>query len=274
MNTSSDYAEIVAHYENANEEQRLHTSFGQLELVRSQQIIQRYLDPNHKRIADIGGGTGIYALWLAAQGYDVSLLDPVERHVELARESAEQAGLRLASVDRGDARALPYDDASMDVALMMGPLYHLTTPAERVAALREAHRVLAPGGVLIGVGIGRYASLLIEGLVMGFIDEPSYVDIITASIESGIHRNDDNRPYYFTTAVFLLPETLEGEFAEAGFRHDSSLPVEGPCWMAKDFDARWQDQSKRATLLTLLEAVEDKRALLTVSPHFMVIGRK
>ncbi|MCG8421638.1 MAG: class I SAM-dependent methyltransferase [Proteobacteria bacterium] len=269
----SNYAEVIAHYQNASEEERLQTSFGKLELVRSQAIITRYLQPQHRRILDIGGGAGTYSLWLASDGREVTLLDPVERHVKLAERSARERGLELISIDCADARNLPYRDSSFDAALMMGPLYHLTDREERIAALRESHRVLAPGGLLFGVGIGRYASLLIEGLGMGFIDDDEYVDIIMHSIETGIHRNDNNRDRFFTTAVFLLPETVEGEFAEAGFAVEDTLPVEGPGWLAENFDARWADEKRRNTLMRLVEAIEDRRSLLPLSPHFMVVGR-
>jgi len=44
------------------------------------------------------------------------------------------------------------------VVLMLGPLYHLTEPADRHQALREAHRVLGPGGLLAAAAISRVAS--------------------------------------------------------------------------------------------------------------------
>jgi hypothetical protein len=51
-------------------------------------------------------------------------------------------------------------DPSVEAVLLMGPLYHLTEPAERTAALGEARRVLQRGGVIFAVGICRFASLL------------------------------------------------------------------------------------------------------------------
>ena len=52
----------------------------------------------------------------------------------------------LASIRQGDARALPFADASADALLLLGPLYHLQERADRLRALREAARVLRPGG--------------------------------------------------------------------------------------------------------------------------------
>lgn len=36
------------------------------------------------RITDIGGGTGVYASWLASRGYESQLVDVVPEHVEEA----------------------------------------------------------------------------------------------------------------------------------------------------------------------------------------------
>ncbi len=279
----SGHSEVVAHYQAANEEERLQTSHGKLEEARTKRIIESHLASTHRRAVDIGGGTGPYSFWLAARGLEVSLLDPVARHIELVRERAERARsgdtelaslASLASIDLGDALDLPYDDASFDIALMMGPLYHLIEPAARIAAIREAMRVLTPGGLLFGVGIGRYASLLIEGLAMGFVDDDEYLAIVEHNLATGVHRNDNNRAQFFTTAVFLLPETLEAEVAAAGMSVVDTVAIEGPGWLAKDFDARWSDEQRRGTLLRLIETVAAERPLLPLSPHFMVVARK
>ena len=101
-------------------------------------------------VLDVGGGPGGHACWLAARGYRVHLIDVTPLHVELARQaSARQPGAPLAGAEVGDARALPWPDGAADAVVLFGPLYHLTERADRLKALREAHRVLRPGGELI-----------------------------------------------------------------------------------------------------------------------------
>ncbi|MFD0328229.1 class I SAM-dependent methyltransferase [Streptacidiphilus monticola] len=86
-------------------------------------------------------------------GYLVDLVDPVPLHVK-------QAG-RLADVNvrLGDARALEFENESFDVALLLGPLYHLADADGRALALSEAYRVLRPDGLLVAATINRFAGL-------------------------------------------------------------------------------------------------------------------
>lgn len=147
--------EIHDHYtDRHNEGERLSSTLkGQLEMRRLQELLTQYLPDVPAKVADIGGGPGVHATWLTQCGYDVELLDPVQRHVDQAR----QAGLDAIV---GDARQLPWANESKDAVLMAGPLYHLSAPAERRVAVREAVRVLRPGGILAVIAINRAANLI------------------------------------------------------------------------------------------------------------------
>lgn len=153
--------EIVRHYNEANEDTRLRTGWFQLEHARTQELILRHIPPAPACVLDVGGGAGAYACWLAARGYQVHLIDPVPRHIEQAKvASARQEQHPLASAAVGDARKLGQADQTADAVLLLGPMYHLTERRDRVTALREAHRVLRPGGLAWIAAISRFASLL------------------------------------------------------------------------------------------------------------------
>src|SRR5687767_5696858 len=151
--------EILDYYQAGMEAARLGRHGGILERARTMDILERHLPPPPARILDVGGGPGEYSLWLARRKYEVRLIDPVPLHVEQARGAAERAGVVM-EAEIGDARRLSEEDGSADVVLLMGPLYHLTERVDRVAALAEARRVVRPGGVVLAVGISRFASLL------------------------------------------------------------------------------------------------------------------
>src|SRR5207237_579114 len=141
--------EILKHYESQNEAERLFQGRSRLEFTRSQELIRRYLPPPPASVLDVGGGPGVYACWLAREGYTVHLVDATPLHVEQARRASEaQPDYPVASVSLGDARKLEWPDESVDAVLLMGPLYHLTERQDRLAALREAKRVLRSGGYL------------------------------------------------------------------------------------------------------------------------------
>ena len=145
-------SEILDYYNNGREERRLTASLGRLEHIRTWQILDRFLPPRPRRVLDVGGGTGVYALPLAGRGYEVHLVDPVPLHVERAKTLSGASHTPLASIEVGDARRLAAPDGTFDVVLLFGPLYHLTIRSERVQALAEARRVLVPGG-LLAVGV-------------------------------------------------------------------------------------------------------------------------
>ncbi len=76
-----------------------------LENATVQHYFSRYLPPPPARIVDIGGGPGRYALMLAQQGYEVTLIDLSPGNVAWAREQFAQAGVQ-AYAELGDARNL------------------------------------------------------------------------------------------------------------------------------------------------------------------------
>ena len=154
--------EILSFYRQTQESKRLTNDVrGQIEFARTQEIIARYLPRSTRSHFDIGGGSGPYACWLAKAGYEVHLVDPVDLLVEQAKEASNQQPEHpIASISLGDARTLRFSSTSADAVLLLGPLYHLIDKDERLLALKEAHRVLRNGGVMVAAGISRFASLL------------------------------------------------------------------------------------------------------------------
>ena len=97
--------EVLAYYARGQEDERLDHDTGKLERCRTQELLLRYLPAPPAVLLDVGGVTGQYAIWLAARGYTMHLVDPVPLHVDQARaRSAAQPHAPLASVSGGDAR--------------------------------------------------------------------------------------------------------------------------------------------------------------------------
>jgi ubiquinone/menaquinone biosynthesis C-methylase UbiE len=266
--------ELLNHYRSYDEARRLMAGSGLLEKARTRELLSRHLPPPPATILDVGGGTGVHAFWLAGQGYEVHLIDPVRRHVAEARRGTKRPGVApLASIRVGEARALPVADESCDGVLLLGPLYHLTDRRSRLKALKEARRVLRPGGWLFAAAICRFASIL-DGLYHGFIDDPDFMEILRRDLKSGQHRNPGGQTQYFTTAFFHRPEELKGEVVAAGLQLRECVAVEGPAWIARGLEGRWANPDRWSHLLKLVRLVESEPALMGASPHLLAVARK
>ncbi len=93
-------------------------------------------------LADVGGGTGNYALALKGRGWEPVVVDR-SPHM-LARAVAK----RLLAV-QADAVHLPLGEARFGAVTMVSMLHHV---GDQAAALAEARRILRPGGHLALVG--------------------------------------------------------------------------------------------------------------------------
>src|SRR5690348_12611249 len=102
-----------AYYERGMERERLSDGRGELEFVRTTEIVLRRLPAPPAVVADIGGGPGRYALWLASLGYQVEHRDLMPLHV--SRLQADAAGMPGVRAAVGDARELDLPDASVEV---------------------------------------------------------------------------------------------------------------------------------------------------------------
>jgi ubiquinone/menaquinone biosynthesis C-methylase UbiE len=266
--------DISDHYASGYEIDRLTTGDGKIERERSRDLLKRFLPQAPATILDVGGGPGRHACWLAGLGYKVHLIDIVPLHVEQAKQaSKKQPDTPLASATVGDACELLWDTESADAVLLFGPLYHLTARQDRKKSLSEAHRVLKPKGVLLAVGISRFASAL-SGLRYGLLKDPQFVKIVDQDLKNGQHRNPTNHPDYFTNAFFHHPDELRNEVSGAGFTVDGIYGVEGLPGLIMDIDDWWNNETHRQQFLRIARALETEPSLLGVSSHLMAVARK
>lgn len=102
--------------------------------------------PRQWTVADLGCGTGNAAALLAPHVREVIAVDSSEPMLEAARHRlGEHDNVRFVA---GDLNDLPLGDSSVDAAICVLVLHHLTDP---VGALREMRRVIRPGGAALVV---------------------------------------------------------------------------------------------------------------------------
>jgi ubiquinone/menaquinone biosynthesis C-methylase UbiE len=108
------------------------------------------LDPQPgEHVLEVGPGTGYYTLdmaeWLGPSGR-LDIFDLQQQMLDHTMRRAAARGLANITPTQGDARSLPYPDASFDAAYLVAVLGEIP---DQDAALRELARVLRPGGRLV-----------------------------------------------------------------------------------------------------------------------------
>ncbi len=174
---------IEEYYGKFNEEKRFDSRHGQVEYLVTMRYIRDAIakmqsdQGNRKiRIIDIGAGTGRYAVPLAEEGYEVCAVELVKHN--LSRMKLKSDRLKCLQRDARDMHGIA--DGYYDVALLLGPMYHLFTHEDKLKALKETIRVMRPGGyIFVAYCMNEYAVItyalneghLSECLAQGRLDE-------------------------------------------------------------------------------------------------------
>ena len=104
-------------------------------------------------IADLGAGDGGFALLLSQRAARVIAVDASPRMLEVGREQAQRNGVSNIDFRQGDMEELPVESAAVDLVFFSQSLHHAPHP-ER--ALREAARILRPGGRIVILDLARH----------------------------------------------------------------------------------------------------------------------
>ncbi|MEO5853813.1 MAG: class I SAM-dependent methyltransferase [Nocardioides sp.] len=202
----------------------------------------------------------MHAAALAAAGHRVTLVDPVEAQVLAAR----QHGTFTAQV--GDARRLELDDDTFEAALLLGPLYHLRSPEDRRSCLREAARVVTPGGLVFAAAIPRLARhaavTLATALPHPYPQE--WVDLLEHGTPTPGGR--------FPAGHFHTAEELEAELVAAGLGNVEVCAIEGVAGLALE-QVPDDDPELLGAALTPVRRTGHLPGLRDLSNHLLAVGR-
>lgn len=115
--------------------------------ARTWEIVARalFLVVEPCRVLDLGAGDGILGCLAAAAGHEVTLVDLSQAQLDRAHARARREGLPDVHCVKADFYATGLPDGSFERILLSHALHHAGDPS---ALLREAKRLLAPGGIL------------------------------------------------------------------------------------------------------------------------------
>ena len=97
-------------------------------------------------VADIGCGEATLAIELARGAREVVAVDRSPEVLARARARLTQAGTTNVRLVEGELESIPLSSETFDLALLSQALHHAASPP---AAIREAARILRPGGMLL-----------------------------------------------------------------------------------------------------------------------------
>jgi malonyl-CoA O-methyltransferase len=147
--------------------------------------LRSIVEPDGVRLLDLGGGTGAATVVFGKGARELAVLEPDARKISRGRE----AGTPVTFVE-GVAEALPYGEGRFERAVSLMSFHHFPRGDD---ALREARRILVPGGRLI---VYDFDPSTLSGRWVAFF-------------EGRVRRHG----FRFTT-----PADLEGRALAAGFR--------------------------------------------------------
>jgi ArsR family transcriptional regulator len=153
-------------------------------------------------IADLGAGEGLVSQLLARRAERVWCIDNSPRMVEVGTDFAANNGLANLTYKLGDIEAVPLPDASVDLAILSQALHHAQHPQK---AVREAHRILKPGGQILVLDLKAhtfekarelYADVWLgfkENELHGFLHKAGFQQLDVATVAK-----ENSEPYFET----------------------------------------------------------------------------
>jgi SAM-dependent methyltransferase len=223
-------------------------------------------------VVEIGVGGGYYTEFLARLDCRLHLVDISARLLDAAVEKLRLAGLeeRIAACHHlSGTRLEGLPSESVDLVLLMGPLYHLQSLAERQRSVRESARILKRGGTLFAAGINRLAYLR-DLLRMNFGRVSERVAFHQQYLQDGNLDPEHAPPIgyaHLTTARDFLA-LFDGQFETTAFLGVESFTA--PCQkIFGDLPA-----AERELWLDLVEETAQTPEGIGQSDHFLLVGRK
>lgn len=138
------------------QEEDLRITPQSVEYLMTMHLISLYAS-SVQTTCDLGGGTGVYAIPIAASGKNVLLLDISKKEIEIAERKAKQAKVQI-DTEQCDL----FDDSfnlesTFDLVLCLGPLYHCRNTKDVEIVLNRISSIMHDESIAIIAFLSKYS---------------------------------------------------------------------------------------------------------------------
>lgn len=246
--------------------------YRKIEFMVTMHFLEKYL-PKNGLLLDAGGGPGRYTIELAKRGYEIVLLDLVQKMLKLAKRRAKKAGV-LRSVKnfvQGSIEDMSiFSENTFDAVLCLGaPLCHLLNREQRENAAAELLRVAKRGAPLFVSVISRVG--LLKSILVEFPQEMEYArhHWEIGDHMPGLHGEG------FTAAHWFMPEELQALFERYNAETLELAGLEGlSSHHRKETNRLYKDPQKWTMWTEILLKTCTDPSVVGSSEHFLIVFRK
>ncbi len=250
---------LEEYYNKFNEEKRLNSRHGQVEYRISMKYIHEYLKDGDKLI-DIGAGTGRYSIPLFEEGYDVTAVELVQHNLGMLKQKNPNV-----KAYKGNACKLKrFQENEFDFALLFGPMYHLTDREDKIKALKEAQRVVKPGGIIMVAYVMNEYGVVTYGFKERHVCECLEQNRFTEDFHT-LPGKDELYDY-------MRIEDIDSLNAEVGLTREKILSPDGPANYIRPFLNQLSEEEFEH-FVTYQTAVCERKDLIGAGAHTVDILR-
>ena len=261
--------EYLEYYSNYNEDQRLlNQNITRIEFDTTIHQLSPYIK-NAKSLTELGAATGRYSLFYAQQGIEVTAVELVPELVKQLKEKSDEIKANIKIYEANATNVKFIEDASQDVVLILGPLYHIQNPLERESVLREANRILKPNGTVAIAYISRF---FVAGLLAKMSGNLVTPEILTELNKTGIITSPEIYTF-FRTGYFATPSEIEKLSVQCGFTVDKHVATDGFARYISDQINELSESQYQSWLQHHISTCAEP-SLLGASNHGLVIAHK
>lgn len=197
--------------------------------------------------------------------------DLTQKHIDILSEKLKEKSITQIRVSVLDATNLScFLDATFDMVLCMGPLYHLLEVEEQYQCIRECMRITRKGGILVFAYLNKYAILPYM-----MKKKPEYIrkDIVEKFLKEGKTRWGVDDFCFFTDSYYHTPEEIEAIMNLVGIKKLEHIASDGVSHDYAEMVNSMGEEEFKVWLIYHLHICE-QRSMLGISQHGLFIGQK